>query len=311
MRLRLSIAYPAAPHWGNLMQKKLIKKNVLPSILALSLTFCAGLALADIEADLMSEFSALEKSGGADGQAWFGLAQKARSAEALDIADRALERAATAGVSPLQIGIEKSRQLVVADESAMAVAELRGLMDQGFTSVAVLTGDPVINSLAGDPGYDALIGEMRKVAYPCAYREGFSDFDFWIGDWDVHVANGTKAGTNSITREERGCVLIERWENVAGGTGMSVNFLDGITNEWVQVWNAEGGSQINIRGGLTDDGMAMEGTLHNVATGTTVPFRALWTLLPDGRVRQYFEQSNDGGETWVPWFEGFYTRQAK
>ena len=30
-----------------------------------------------------------------------------------------------------------------------------------------------------------------------------------------------------------------------------------------------------------------------------------------GRVRQYFEQSNDGGETWVPWFEGFYTRTSE
>jgi len=57
--------------------------------------------------------------------------------------------------------------------------------------------------------------------------------------------------------------------------------------------------------------MAMEGTLHTVSTGVTQPFRALFTLLPDGRVRQYFEQSNDDGATWVPWFEGFYTRKKQ
>ena len=106
-------------------------------------------------------------------------------------------------------------------------------------------------------------------------------------------------------------MLVERWTSVSGGTGMSVNYLDLISNEWVQVWNAEGGSQINVRGGLTDEGMAMEGTIHYVANGTTAPFRALWTPLPDGRVRQYFEQSNDGGETWGPWFEGFYTRKVQ
>jgi hypothetical protein len=89
---------------------------------------------------------------------------------------------------------------------------------------------------------------------------------------------------------------------------MSVNYLDMSNNEWVQVWNAEGGSQINIRGKLTDEGMLMVGKLHNVATGTTVPFRALFTPLPDGRVRQFFEQSNDGGNTWVVWFEGIYSR---
>jgi len=115
---------------------------------------------------------------------------------------------------------------------------------------------------------------------------------------------------NTIEREERGCVLIERWKNSSGGTGMSINYLDKATDEWVQVqvWNAEGGSQINVRGGLTADGMRMEGQLHTIGNGTTVPFRALWTPLPDGRVRQFFEQSNDDGETWVPWFEGFYSR---
>ena len=60
---------------------------------------------------------------------------------------------------------------------------------------------------------------------------------------------------------------------------------------------------------MTDDGMLLVGTLHSVGTGTTLPFRGLWTLLDDGRVRQFFEQSTDGGETWTPWFEGFYTRK--
>jgi hypothetical protein len=226
----------------------------------------------------------------------------------LELAAQALERAEANGVSPVRVGMERSRQHVVAKHREQAVAELRSVFDQGFTSVAFLTSDQVINSLAGFPAYDALIEEMTAQAYPCAHTPGFSDFDFWIGDWDVHVANGTLAGTNSISREERGCVLVERWRNTTGGSGMSINYLDMITNEWVQVWNAEGGTQINIRGGLTDEGMAMEGTIHYVNNGTTAPFRALWTPLPDGRVRQYFEQSNDGGETWVPWFEGFYTR---
>jgi hypothetical protein len=92
---------------------------------------------------------------------------------------------------------------------------------------------------------------------------------------------------------------------------MSINYLDKTTDEWVQIWNASGGSQINIRGGLTADGMALSGTIHYVANGTTAPFRGLWTPLEDGRVRQYFEQSNDGGKTWVPWFEGFYTRRQE
>ena len=144
---------------------------------------------------------------------------------------------------------------------------------------------------------------------PCADDARFAEFDFWVGEWDVHTADGKFAGTNSITRAESGCVLVEKWTGAGGSTGMSINYLDGTDGNWVQIWNAAGGSQINIRGGLTDDGMLLVGKIHYVSNGTTQAFRGLWTLLPDGRVRQFFEQSNDGGENWAPWFEGFYTRK--
>jgi hypothetical protein len=268
-----------------------------------------GTPVAATADDLGDEFEALRVSDSATGQEWFDLAIKARSASNLDVARRALTNAADSGFAPVRVGIERSRQYIAADDGDSAVAELRNLFDQGFTAVGFFTGDPVINSLAGAREYDALLAEMSIQAFPCDHQDGFRDFDFWVGDWDVHLANGSPAGTNTITREERGCVVIERWLSAGGGTGMSINYLDKITGEWVQIWNASGGSQINIRGGLTEDGMAMEGTLHSVAAGTTVPFRALWTPLDDGRVRQYFEQSNDDGETWVPWFEGFYSRK--
>ncbi len=144
--------------------------------------------------------------------------------------------------------------------------------------------------------------------FPCEDDARFAEFDFWVGEWDVHVGNGNLAGQNRIERAQRGCVLIENWTSASGGTGMSINYVDKTTGEWVQIWNDAGGSQIHIRGGLTDDGMLLEGTIHYVANGTTAPFRGLWTPMPDGRVRQFFEQSNDDGETWVPWFEGFYSR---
>jgi hypothetical protein len=264
-------------------------------------------AFADIVDDLVSELAALEKGSDASGLDWFNLAIKAREAGQLDIAAQALDQAASASFSPVRVVVERSRQNVAAGQRDEAVALLQGIFDQGFAAVSVLVNDPVIHSMQGYSPYDALIEKMNVQAYPCEHQPGFSDFDFWLGSWDVHLANGTPAGTNTITREERGCVLVERWHSANGGTGMSVNYLDLSANEWVQVWNAAGGTQINIRGGLTDEGMAMSGTIHYVANGTTAPFRALWTPLEDGRVRQYFEQSNDGGETWVPWFEGFYT----
>ena len=153
-------------------------------------------------------------------------------------------------------------------------------------------------------------GQVEPPALPCTADPRFSQFDFWIGAWDVHTADGTLAGTNVITREEGGCVLVERWTGASGGTGMSINYFDHADEEWVQVWNSAGGAQIEIRGGLTGDGMFLEGTIHYVGRNASADFRGLWTPLPDGRVRQFFEQSTDAGATWTPWFEGFYSRQG-
>ena len=143
---------------------------------------------------------------------------------------------------------------------------------------------------------------------PCADMAAFTAFDFWVGEWDVHTGDGTYAGHNSIEKAENGCVIVEQWAGASGGTGMSINYLEHSSGQWVQIWNAAGGTQIDIRGGLTDDGMLLVGKIHYISNSTTADFRGLWTLLDDGRVRQFFEQSSDGGETWVPWFEGFYTR---
>jgi hypothetical protein len=163
--------------------------------------------------------------------------------------------------------------------------------------------------LAVAPGLNTdVVAQQTTSANPCEEQKKFSEFDFWVGEWDVHTADGKLAGQNRIESAQKGCVLLENWTGASGGKGMSINYLDKTTDEWVQIWNSEGGSQINIRGALTADGMLLEGHIHYVSNGTTAPFRGLWTLLDDGRVRQFFEQSNDAGKTWLPWFEGFYTR---
>lgn len=144
---------------------------------------------------------------------------------------------------------------------------------------------------------------------PCRDAPGYGDFDFWIGSWVVHDAEGTLAGRNRIVRAEGGCRLDEHWRGAAGGTGSSFSFHDPVDGGWEQVWHSPGGAFIRIRGGLVDDAsMLLEGTIHYVAAGRSAPFRGRWTPLPDGRVRQFFEEYSAGTGRWQPWFEGFYSR---
>lgn len=176
-----------------------------------------------------------------------------------------------------------------------------------WRSLAVAADAAGATAVANQAAEQILAIENQR--FPCLHNERFKEFDFWLGEWDVHIADGRFAGSNSIKRAEQGCVLIENWSSAGGGGGHSINYFDASSDEWVQIWNDASGSQINIRGNLGPEGMLLTGHIHYVGNGTTAPFRGLWTPLPDGRVRQFFEQSNDEGKSWTAWFEGFYSRR--
>lgn len=143
---------------------------------------------------------------------------------------------------------------------------------------------------------------------PCTEHPSFDDFDFWVGDWEVHTSDGTLAGRNSISMEHGECLLLEQWTSVRGGTGTSLNFFSTDAGTWRQVWVGAGGSLIDIRGGLEDGKMILVGTIEAMGSKGSTPFRGTWTPLEDGRVRQFFEQFDADADAWQPWFEGFYSR---
>lgn len=146
---------------------------------------------------------------------------------------------------------------------------------------------------------------------PCADAPALSQFDFWVGTWNVELPDGREAGVNTITKEQGGCTLVERWTSVNGGTGMSLNYFEPAAGQWVQNWVGADGSVIDIRGGLQPDGsMLLDGFIAEVGKPGKQRFRGRWTLLDDGRVRQHFELSDDGGNTWQDWFVGLYSRRS-
>lgn len=134
----------------------------------------------------------------------------------------------------------------------------------------------------------------------------YRDFDFWIGDWQVFDPDqGTPLGRNRISREERGCLLIERWTSAGGGTGTSINLYDPLQGQWRQVWQSAAGF-IDMQGGLDDQGrMVLEGRIHYNGNGRQAPFRGRWTPNDDGSVLQEFWQHDAQGE-WQVWFRGIY-----
>ncbi|MEQ8803197.1 hypothetical protein [Haliea sp.] len=132
-------------------------------------------------------------------------------------------------------------------------------------------------------------------------------FDFWIGDWNVHRADGQLAGTNSITREIGGCVLHERYDTGRGYSGESFNIYDASRQTWHQTWVDSSGLLLLLEGGVRDGRMVLEGE----TTGTNQAItrhRISWTPAADGSVRQLWE-STDASGAWVVAFDGRYTRR--
>lgn len=145
-------------------------------------------------------------------------------------------------------------------------------------------------------------------APPNCSAETYRQFDFWLGSWDVTV-NGKPAGTNRIESGQNGCVLVEHWSGLGGGTGISLNFYDRQTRQWHQTWIGSGGGALYLNGGLKDGAMVLESAPVARPAGGTVINRITWSRQPGGTVRQLWQTSADEGKTWTTSFDGIYTRK--
>ena len=145
----------------------------------------------------------------------------------------------------------------------------------------------------------------------CENNEGFSDWDFWVGEWNVYSNDEahTFAGTNSVTKHHQGCLIKEDWNSAAGGGGFSVNYFNPNKDEWRQVWVSNGYS-IDYTGGLNDQGaLVLEGKIYNYASGITRKMRGIWTPEKNGDVIQHFDTFDAESGEWKVWFEGRYIRK--
>jgi len=206
------------------------------------------------------------------------------------------------------IEVERARLLVATNDPGGAIRSLDSAAEQGYSNVDALRSDQALQAIAGDPRFEEVLKKMDRNRVPCEYIPEFSQFDFWVGDWRVVDPNGIFQGTNHIEKTQGGCLLMENWTGAGGTTGTSMNFYDMNAQEWVQVWISPG-LQLEIRGGLQGDSMVLTGYVYYVGSGNRQPFRGTWTPMEGGVVRQHFEESADGGQTWTTWFDGRYHRQ--
>ena len=147
--------------------------------------------------------------------------------------------------------------------------------------------------------------EESSVKMECKAPEQ-RQFDFWIGDWNVFGPKGRQVGTNRIDKVVNGCVLFENWTGAQGGAGKSFNFYDTQRKQWRQIWVSPQGS-LNFQGEWRDGALRYTG--QTPGAGGITEEKLTFTPNADGTVRQYWEQSKDGGKTWTVAFDGKYVKK--
>lgn len=166
------------------------------------------------------------------------------------------------------------------------------------------TGSSAMQS-GGDPATGSATA-AAAVAERCDHASA-RQFDFWLGEWEVRNPDGELIGHNEIRRIAQGCGLLERWRSAGGGRGTSVNTYDTDRGAWTQRWIGSGAT-LWLEGGFEAGSMVLVGTGPRSTPRGAVVDRLTWTPLDDGRVRQVWEVSRDGKETWEQVFEGLYGR---
>jgi len=258
-----------------------------------------------------SAYGAIVEADPANASAWYRLAVSLRQLGRYLEVEPALVKAEEAGIPQSYVEYERAKATIQLGDQEAAMSALEAAVAAGFGNHQALESDTEFKAIRSYQRFGEVLALAKRNSQPCEETPEHRQFDFWVGEWDVYDQNNNKAGENRIRKVETGCLLLEQWTGATGGTGTSMNFYDPDQERWEQIWvGGGGGSLIRIAGGISKDGsMRLEGTILYISTLTTHPFRGTWTALPDMRVRQFFEQSTDGGETWTPWFEGFYVRQ--
>jgi hypothetical protein len=108
------------------------------------------------------------------------------------------------------------------------------------------------------------------------------DLDFWLGTWDCTWEGGR--GTNTVTRELDGHVVVERFEAVGDEpfSGLSVSAPDPLTGGWRQTWVDSTGSYWAFVGGRRSDGTFVLGTADRVDADRLYKRMIFSDIGPDG-----------------------------
>lgn len=143
---------------------------------------------------------------------------------------------------------------------------------------------------------------------PCQGVE-YHQFDFWLGNWESLDPKGVVQGHSSVQKVLGGCALQEWWLGTDGAVGSSFSIFDLSRRIWNQTWVSNHGTLLPIEGYKVGESILLIG-FHSGPDGERQLHRTIWTPLPNGKVHQVWDVSEDGGKSWNIIYDGFLRRTS-
>lgn len=246
---------------------------------------------------------------------WYrlGVAERANQhyGPALESFRKAGELGAGKGLPKSLVDYELAATYSGMGERENALKTLKVAADGGFFQAERLEADPEWKELRSDPQFAALAKVVDRNAHPCG-DPVFSQFDFWIGDWDVtSTADGLPRGTSHIAKEMDGCVVWENWKSLGSPYfGKSYNTYDVNLKRWEQYWVDNGAGVMFFHGNLKDGVMDYWTDDVPQPDGKVLRRHLQFFNLAPGKVRQFSQGSTDGGKTWTVEYDLTYNRHS-
>lgn len=260
-------------------------------------------------ADAVASFDAATKADPKNRRAWARLGASLHAANDFNRAAAAWQKA---------IDIEKSPSLMYnlacaharAGRTEDALRWLAEAVNGGFQGAEAIRKDPDLATIAMDARFIVLVDKLERTEAPCRFGAEFKQFDFWIGEWDVFTTSEQKAGENIVSSASDGCLIVENWTGSRGGTGKSINFYDPARKQWRQIWVGSGGAISEFAGEFKEGAMRFVSEPRRGTEAAPVRRLTFFHLGPN-EVRQFAEQSTDGGKTFTTEYDFTYKRRTK
>ncbi|MGB0952896.1 MAG: TPR end-of-group domain-containing protein [Planctomycetota bacterium] len=192
------------------------------------------------------------------------------------------------------------------EESYQALDQAYAL---GYVNQAQLLADTDLANLRADEGFQAwLSGKTGSktpspASAPLHYPEERRQFDFTIGDWEIH-SGGQIIGRSSYEFDLNGQTILIR------NQGVSLATLTYVEKEkvWRQTWMSTNGHHDILQGGVEDGTLTMHQPLLRDQPGSIG--RVQYRDIQADRFTLIWDVSADEGKTWTTQWQGTLKRTS-